>query len=329
MNEQLLKFIELCLMDGVISDKEREVIFRKSKELGVPEDECEIILEGMIQKHQKENQTSPTSISTPKKFSRKEVPEFKQLIFDKKESLERSINDCNIKIQNNKLELDKVDDPKQQKRLKENNKLELWKIKGYEKSLSIEKILQKLPIIGMGSVTFYNKLNETRGSFDSNQFNKIVRFLSIVENEETNYKNLLLKSHENYFLKPNHTPLDSLLESFSTLELYYWFSSVLVNEVNNDFVKFSEVYNKLEDKGFFLNEIEKFELKTLVNISSSIKSLEKSILTLKNVMVQGFKNIITELEYIDSGLTNLLIETERNNEELWRIDSSIIKKNQN
>ena len=49
MNEQLIKFIELCLMDGVVTDKEREVIFRKSKELGVPEDECEIILEGMIQ----------------------------------------------------------------------------------------------------------------------------------------------------------------------------------------------------------------------------------------------------------------------------------------
>jgi len=48
MNEELIKFIELCLMDGVISDKEREVIFRKSKELGVPDDECEIILEGKI-----------------------------------------------------------------------------------------------------------------------------------------------------------------------------------------------------------------------------------------------------------------------------------------
>lgn len=48
MNEKLTKFIELCLVDGVISDKEREVIFRKSKELGVPDDECEIILEGMI-----------------------------------------------------------------------------------------------------------------------------------------------------------------------------------------------------------------------------------------------------------------------------------------
>ena len=50
MNEQLIKFIELCLVDGVITDKEREVIFRKSKELGVPDDECEIILEGMINK---------------------------------------------------------------------------------------------------------------------------------------------------------------------------------------------------------------------------------------------------------------------------------------
>ena len=50
MNEQLIKFIELCLEDGVISDKEREVIFRKSKELGVPDDECEIILDGIIQK---------------------------------------------------------------------------------------------------------------------------------------------------------------------------------------------------------------------------------------------------------------------------------------
>ena len=47
MNQELVKFIELCLVDGVISDKEREVIFRKSKELGVPKDECEIILESM------------------------------------------------------------------------------------------------------------------------------------------------------------------------------------------------------------------------------------------------------------------------------------------
>jgi hypothetical protein len=61
MNEQLIKFIELCLMDGVVTDKEREVIFRKSKELGVPEDECEIILEGLIQQHLNNNSISESS----------------------------------------------------------------------------------------------------------------------------------------------------------------------------------------------------------------------------------------------------------------------------
>lgn len=53
MNEKLVEFIELFLVDGLISDKEREVIFRKSKELGIPKDECEIIVEGMIFKNTK------------------------------------------------------------------------------------------------------------------------------------------------------------------------------------------------------------------------------------------------------------------------------------
>ena len=47
MNKDLINFIKICLVDGVISEKERQVIFRKSEELGVPKDECEIILDGM------------------------------------------------------------------------------------------------------------------------------------------------------------------------------------------------------------------------------------------------------------------------------------------
>ena len=48
MNKELVKFIELCLADGEISEKERKVIFRKAEEFGVPKDECEIILEGLV-----------------------------------------------------------------------------------------------------------------------------------------------------------------------------------------------------------------------------------------------------------------------------------------
>jgi len=45
MNEQLIKLIELCLVDGVISDKERQVIYNKAESLGVSKDECEVILD--------------------------------------------------------------------------------------------------------------------------------------------------------------------------------------------------------------------------------------------------------------------------------------------
>ena len=99
MNEQLIKFIDLCLMDGVISDKEREVIFRKSTELGVPEDECEIILEGMIQKHSRQNQVTVNqtnkqkneTIVTKETVPLKKVKNVKKLTFGKKNSLEKEI----------------------------------------------------------------------------------------------------------------------------------------------------------------------------------------------------------------------------------------------
>lgn len=71
INEQLVKFIELCLTDGVITDKEREVIFRKAAEYNVDIDECEIILESMIQqKNMSQNlgnsSNTETQISIPK-----------------------------------------------------------------------------------------------------------------------------------------------------------------------------------------------------------------------------------------------------------------------
>lgn len=64
MNEQLIKFIELCLTDGVISDKEHQVILKKAKELGVDKDECEIIIESLTQK-------SETSLTPVEKISSK------------------------------------------------------------------------------------------------------------------------------------------------------------------------------------------------------------------------------------------------------------------
>lgn len=81
MNEQLIKFIELCLADGVITDKEREVIFRKAKKLGVDEDECEIILEGMSQ--QVKIQPIAT-ISSELKSTAEEISQIELALFEYK-----------------------------------------------------------------------------------------------------------------------------------------------------------------------------------------------------------------------------------------------------
>tara|TARA_B100001175_G_scaffold285630_1_gene266811 strand:- start:778 stop:1668 length:891 start_codon:yes stop_codon:yes gene_type:complete len=59
VNKDLLTFIELCLIDGAISEKERKVIFAKAKELGVGKDECDVLIESLTQKKSK-TITKPT-----------------------------------------------------------------------------------------------------------------------------------------------------------------------------------------------------------------------------------------------------------------------------
>ena len=97
MNEQLIKFIEFCLMDGVITDKEREVIFRKSEELGVDKDECEIILEGMIQQY-KNNTTKSEPDQSEKSIKIKE--EVSQTSSINKDTLIKTSDNINIDFTN-------------------------------------------------------------------------------------------------------------------------------------------------------------------------------------------------------------------------------------
>ena len=114
MNEQLIKFIELCLMDGVVTDKEREVIFRKSKEFGVPEDECEIILDSMVHSFNKEDdQTHPKHQEETKKNTTDNLPKkelktiknpFKNVIRDLK--LNAKVTNQNVIESENKIHED-------------------------------------------------------------------------------------------------------------------------------------------------------------------------------------------------------------------------------
>jgi hypothetical protein len=57
-NEKLDKLIEMALMDGVVTDKEREVLFKKAQEMGVDLDEFEMVLDAKLVEKQK--QGAPT-----------------------------------------------------------------------------------------------------------------------------------------------------------------------------------------------------------------------------------------------------------------------------
>ncbi len=67
MNSELEKLIDLTLADGQLSDKERTVLFRKAKELGVDEDELEVVLDGKLFALQKNSQSNSVKYGDIKK----------------------------------------------------------------------------------------------------------------------------------------------------------------------------------------------------------------------------------------------------------------------
>lgn len=137
MNEELIKFINICLIDGVVTDKEREVIFRKSKELGVPEDECEIILEGMIHQSssKQEQKVTPKTISPkPKNNVVKTVQNKKKPIIKKDSFFSKEIDSLENSI----------------KQLEKKEKLTREKI--HESTLKINSLKEK----------FISKINSTK-----------------------------------------------------------------------------------------------------------------------------------------------------------------------
>jgi DnaJ-domain-containing protein 1 len=71
MNPELEKLIELALADGILTDKERQVLQRKAQELGVDQDEFEMVLEGMLQLAQKAA-VPPSPVGDEKPRSNKE-----------------------------------------------------------------------------------------------------------------------------------------------------------------------------------------------------------------------------------------------------------------
>ncbi len=65
MNQELERLIDFALADGILTDKEKEILYKKAIELGVDIDEFEMILNGKLHIKQKEMQQEANLKATP------------------------------------------------------------------------------------------------------------------------------------------------------------------------------------------------------------------------------------------------------------------------
>jgi hypothetical protein len=70
MNQELEHLIDMAIADGTLTEKKKEILTRKAKELNVDQDEFELVLEGKMALKQKELQTQaqaqvPPIMQTP------------------------------------------------------------------------------------------------------------------------------------------------------------------------------------------------------------------------------------------------------------------------
>jgi len=101
MNDDLIKYIKLFLADGVISEKEKEIIFRKSEELGVPKDECQMILDSLLYEANapKKKLDEKKIVKTVKVFEQRKVKRIKPALLNQEAILKTEIDKSNKLIE--------------------------------------------------------------------------------------------------------------------------------------------------------------------------------------------------------------------------------------
>jgi len=200
-----------------------------------------------------------------------------------------------VEIDNNKKLIDKrINIENQISSLKEEINVEELKIKR-------EQFLSKMPSQAFGSVILYNKLNENYHFFDNEQFNKVVRFISHIEDKEKNYRKLYLKCTKNYTTDPEKIPVDAINNTKKEIDFLYKLLGILIYEVNGDLVSFNKVYNKLEDTGLFMSIPEKKSQEFLSQISNKLSNVMESL----KVVFKQLENSNKILRSIDQNTSNL------------------------
>lgn len=94
MNKDLEKLLDLAFADGILTDKEKQVLYKKAKELGVDKDEFEMVLEARLYLEQKEK--TDQQVKSNKYGDVKKCPSCGAIT----ETLSLKCNDCGYEYRN-------------------------------------------------------------------------------------------------------------------------------------------------------------------------------------------------------------------------------------
>ena len=129
MYDELIKLINIFLADNELSEKERTVIFNKAKQLGISDEECEVIIDSMIAEATNKSAKSemrPSHSFTPKTITKISPPELNQTKTLEKEKLQNSQNIQQLEIQQTDVQQN-ISRLKEEKELLEANYAESYK----------------------------------------------------------------------------------------------------------------------------------------------------------------------------------------------------------
>ena len=179
-------------------------------------------------------------------------------------------------------------------------------------SVALEGVLQSLPKKAIGTITFSEKLNKQASLYNDQQFNKIIRFLTFIEDSEKVYINSYISLSKKYISNPNKQNAEELITQHKLIYSEYKLMDVLCNGIQSDKVKFNKIYNTLEDRGIFLTQYEKINMEYLSSIAQNIETavgqLSQINYSLNEVndnlweMNDKFSSMADSLEEIDGGV---------------------------
>jgi hypothetical protein len=151
-------------------------------------------------------------------------------------------------------------------------------------SITVEEVLFTLPNKALGSKEFSQKLNTQAQLYQDSQFNKIIRFLTLIEEIENDYNNSYSKIGKSYFIKPIKKDIETLVSKYTLLKNEYNLMNVIVYGIKTDKVLFNKIYNLLEDRGVFMTVYDKANYHNLSSIALDMnKLLEQSYLINENL----------------------------------------------